>query len=317
MPSTWVDFCTNTPVPVDLDVRWIDGTDPLEPPLQVHMLDRHTVTIRQSLLTDPDAPFLYLFFGNERAVLVDTGASPDPDVWPLRTTVDGLLESWLADHPRASYDLIVVHTHDHRDHTDGDVQFRDRPRTTVVPVDLESVRSAFGFTTWPDEIVALDLGGRVLNVIGGPGHVPAAVVFHDPWTGILLTGDTVYPGRLFIRDTRAYVDTLNRLVAFCETVPVTHVLGCHIEMSGRPGHDYPLGATRHPDEPSLQMSPAQLVRVRDRAVAVAQRPAIHRFDDVILYNGNRPVDRRRLAARGALTRLTARLGFTGSSRGRP
>jgi len=49
---------------------------------------------------------------------------------------------------------------------------------------------------WPDRSVSFDLGGRVLEVLGSPGHHPAAITVYDPWTGVLLTGDTVYPGRL-------------------------------------------------------------------------------------------------------------------------
>ncbi|GAA2724905.1 MBL fold metallo-hydrolase [Cellulomonas aerilata] len=305
-----LDFRTDAPVPVDLDVRWIDGTDPDQPLAQVHRLDRHTVVIRQSGRTDPEAPFVFLLFGDERALLVDTGATADPARWPVRSLVDGLVEEWLRENPRGTYPLTVVHTHSHGDHTAGDDAMRARPGTTVVGTDLASVREFFGFTRWPDEVVPLDLGGRVLSVIGGPGHDAAAVVLHDPWTGILLTGDTVYPGRLYVPDMAAFVATLERLVAFCRTVPTTHVLGCHIEMSARPGRDHPLAAPRHPGEPPLQMTVAQLERLRDRAVAVADRPGVHRFDDVVVYNGNRRRDRRRLAARGRLAQVAARVTRT-------
>ena len=59
-----------------------------------------------------------------------------------------------------------------------------------------------------------DLGGRVLEVTGIPGHHEAAIAVYDPWTGFLLTGDTVYPGRLYVRDMPAFMDSLDRLVAF-------------------------------------------------------------------------------------------------------
>lgn len=305
-----LDFRTDAPTAVDLDVRWIDGTDPAQPLAQVHRLDPHTVVIRQSGRTDPEAPFVFLLFGNERALLIDTGATPDPARWPVRALVDDLVDEWLATNPRTTYPLVVVHTHSHGDHVAGDDQLRARPGTTVVGADAGSVQTFFGFTRWPDEVVRFDLGGRVLSVLGGPGHDDAAVVFHDPWTGILFTGDTVYPGRLYVPDMPAFVATLERVVAFCEAVPTTHVLGCHIEMSGRPGHDYPLAVPRHPDEPPLQMTVAQLVRLRDRAASVADRPGVHRFDDVILYNGNRRADQRRLAARGRLAGLRARVTRT-------
>lgn len=307
-PIASPNFLTDAPVDVDLDVRWIDGTDPDEPAVQVHHLDEHTVVLRQSMRSDPEAPFVYLLMGGSGALLIDTGATADPAAWPLRRTVDTLLTDWLRVHPREGYRLTVVHTHSHGDHTAGDPQFADRPRTTVVDSDLESVRAFFGFTGWPDEAVTLDLGGRVLTVIGGPGHDVPAVVFHDPWTGILLTGDSVYPGRLYVPDMPAFVATLERLVAFCGTTHVSHVLGCHIEMTGRPGKDHPLAAPSHPTEPPLPMTVEQLVRLRDRALQIADRPGVHRFDDVIVYNGNRRQDQLLLRARARFSRLRGVLG---------
>nr|BFE78243.1 hypothetical protein GCM10020093_008440 [Planobispora longispora] len=42
----------------------------------------------------------------------------------------------------------------------------------------------------------------MLECLPAPGHHEASVVFYDRWTGFLLTGDTVYPGRLYIQDWR-------------------------------------------------------------------------------------------------------------------
>jgi glyoxylase-like metal-dependent hydrolase (beta-lactamase superfamily II) len=61
----------------------------------------------------------------------------------------------------------------------------------VVPADVASVRSFFGITDWPTETVEFDLGGRVLEVTGIPGHHEASIAIYDPWSGFLLTGDTV------------------------------------------------------------------------------------------------------------------------------
>ena len=55
----------------------------------------------------------------------------------------------------------------------------------------------------------VDLGGRVLQAFATPGHHAAAVTFYDPWTGILLTGDTVYRGRLYIVDWAAYSHSID------------------------------------------------------------------------------------------------------------
>lgn len=265
-----------------LPARWINGGTP-EPRMQVHAYDEHTFVLRQNMAVHWEAPFLYLLCGNDRALLLDTGA--DPDLFPVRETVDGLLERWLSDHPRTGYELVVAHTHGHGDHIAGDVQFAGRPHTTVVPVDVADVRSFFGFTDWPAQVVPFDLGGRVLEVTGIPGHHEASIAIHDPWTGFLLTGDTVIPGRLYVPDFPAFLDSLDRLVALTETRPVTHVMGCHIEMTRRPGRDYPIGAKHQPDEPPLQLTVTQLTTIRDAAHRVATQPGVHRLADAVIFHG--------------------------------
>lgn len=112
--------------------RWIDGTDPHEPPLQYHPYADGTWILRQSLHTDFEAPFLYLFKGEERALLVDTGAGGGV---PVREVVDELVGE--------DFPLIVAHSHAHRDHVADDAQFFDRADTTVVGHSPEEVASFF------------------------------------------------------------------------------------------------------------------------------------------------------------------------------
>ncbi|GIF50811.1 glyoxylase-like metal-dependent hydrolase (beta-lactamase superfamily II) [Asanoa ferruginea] len=293
-----------------LDVTWMHGTRSKrhapEPPIQVHRYAEHTVILRQSKSVNYEAPFLYLLFGNDRALLLDTGATAEPDLFPLRATVDGLIAEWLDKHPREGYELVVAHTHAHHDHVAADAQFADRPATTVVAVDVDSVRSFFGFGDgWPDEIVTFDLGGRLLEVLGSPGHHQAAITVYDPWTGILLTGDTVLPGRLFVFDFAAYLATLDRLVSFAATRTVSHVLGCHVEMKRRPGRSYPLGATYQPHERAPQLTAGDLKAIRDATASVAGRPGLHRFDDFVIVNEPGKRDLRKLLIRAKVHRFLA------------
>ncbi|MGD0245565.1 MAG: MBL fold metallo-hydrolase [Streptosporangiaceae bacterium] len=102
-----------------------------------------------------------LAVSNDRALLLDTGATADPAKFPLRATVDGLVDDWLTRHPREGYQLVVVHTHGHGDHVAGDAQFAGRLATTVVSRELDAVRQHFGFT-------------------GSPGHHRAAITVYDP-----------------------------------------------------------------------------------------------------------------------------------------
>jgi glyoxylase-like metal-dependent hydrolase (beta-lactamase superfamily II) len=282
-----INFGSPTPAAGSLDVAWIHGSarakNATEPKIQVHHYNEHTVILRQSKTLSYEAPFLFLLFGNDRALLLDTGATAEADRFPLRSVVDGLIDTWLAQHPRPAYELVVAHTHGHGDHVAADAQFADRPATTVVARELEAVQAYFGFDpqVWPAQTVSFDLGGRTLDILGSPGHHRAAITCYDPWTGLLFTGDTVLPGRLYVFDAAAYAATLDRLVSFAADHPITHVLGCHIEMTTKPGRDYPLGATYQPHEHPLQLTPADLVTIRDAARSAT--PKVRRFNDFILY----------------------------------
>lgn len=252
--------------------------------------------IRQSLRSSPEAPFVFLLFGNERALLVDTGHGRHPTKWPLRETVDTLIASWLERHPRSPYDLLVAHSHAHLDHTGGDEQFEGRSETTLVGAKIEDLVQFFDFVDWPNRSVKLDLGGRKLEVIPSPGHHKAAVSYFDPYGGVLLTGDTVYPGRLYVPNMEAFVATMGRLVDLAETGAVSLVVGGHIELD-RNGRDYPLGMSQHENEESPFMPPGRLRSVLIAAEEVARVPGVHIYDDFVVYSGNRIRDRLRMIGR--------------------
>lgn len=274
------------------------------PPIRVRVHDEHTVILRQCKSVHYEAPFLFLLFGEERALLLDTGATADPDRFPLRATVDRL----IADrHPGQRYPLVVAHSHAHGDHHAADGQFRDRPDTDVVGLAVASVREFFGFADWPSQVVRFDLGGRVLEVTGIPGHHEASIAIFDPWSGILFTGDTVLPGRLYVRDFPAFTDSLRRLVELADRRPVTSVLGCHVEMTSRPRRDYPIGATRQPDERPLPFTVGQLTDVLRAAESVAGRRGVWVFDDFVLYHRPGPLAVSRQVVRSLVYRWSGRL----------
>ncbi|MBB4951440.1 glyoxylase-like metal-dependent hydrolase (beta-lactamase superfamily II) [Kitasatospora gansuensis] len=282
-----ITFNTGVPATRPLDVRWIHGSASAkhntDPDIQVYSYDEHTLILRQNMAVNYEAPFLYLLFGADRAVLIDTGATASAEYFPLRATVDALVEQWLATHPRAAYQLVVLHSHGHGDHTAGDGQFADRPDTVVVPADRESAWGYLGLAEDPSRIVPFDLGGRALECIATPGHHRAAVTYYDPHTGFLLTGDTVYPGRLYVEDWEAFTRSIDRLVSFTETRPVSHVLGCHIEMTTTPGDDYPILMTYQPEEHVLELTADHLRQIRAAIEEIGDKPGQHPYPDFVIY----------------------------------
>ncbi|MBN9629259.1 MAG: MBL fold metallo-hydrolase [Actinobacteria bacterium] len=234
---------------------------------EITWLSPDTVQIRQPKASHWEAPFLFLLFGRERALLIDTGATGDERVFPLRCIVGALTDTWLRRNPAVftrPYPLVIAHSHAHRDHIAGDTLLASRPGTTVVGTTPAQVIAVFGCRSWLDETVEFDLGRRVVDVIGGPGHEPSAVAFFDRETGILFTGDTVLPGHLYVRDLPQYVATIERLQHFRDapTAPLRELRGAHVEMSATPGVVYPPGTLDQPDELPLALPPRILDRVR-------------------------------------------------------
>ena len=271
------------PVPDLAGVRWIHGAPDCarsaDPLIQVVAVDPDTFILRISKCFSFEANFIYLLLGTERAVLFDTGAPPDPGsparILPLRETVEALL---LA-HPRGpGLHLVVAHTHGHGDHIFWDAQFADRPDTSLVGLLLPEVQAFWNLPRWPEGEAIHDLGGRPLTVFPIPGHEPTHISVFDPRTGILLTGDLLYPGLLTVRDWPAFRASARRLRDFAAAHPIRMALGHHIEMSRTPGQAYPLGATWQPDEHPLPLDPAQIEALHHSCEAMADAPHGATFD---------------------------------------
>lgn len=245
--------------PGTLPPSWLTGgPNCLElPAWQVHAYNERLFILRQSGCTHYEKPFLYLFLGDERALLIDTGAG-ESDVAPVTYR---LLEKWSVLHQRKIMPLVVAHSHGHGDHTAGDKGFAAMPEVTLVPATPEAEQQAFHITKWPEEAGSIDLGNRVIDVLAIPGHQAAHLAYYDRRTGILLTGDHLYAGRLYVTDFAAYLASTRRMVQFTEGKPVSHVLGCHVEQTSTPFVDYPTGTRYQPQEHSLELGRASLLEL--------------------------------------------------------
>jgi glyoxylase-like metal-dependent hydrolase (beta-lactamase superfamily II) len=186
----------------------------------------------------------YLILGNTRALLVDTGMGI------------GNLKALAAELTRLP--IVVLNSHTHDDHVGDNWQFstiysmdtdfsrsnaqgsRDDAQAEIAPGELcGSLPAGFdakAYATRPWKIAAyvhdgdwIDLGGRRLQIIATPGHTPDAIALFEPADGLLFTGDTYYPGTIWLyrpeTDLPAYDHSVRRLAALAPQVKV--VLGAH------------------------------------------------------------------------------------------
>lgn len=242
------------------------------PEWQVHEYNPNFYILRQSPCTDYEKPFIFLFFGHEKAMLIDTGSRNGNLAPALRLTV----KNWLARNHRESIPLIVVHTHPHGDHVAGDseVQAMRDPAmpVTFIPAELAATRRFYGIAHWPDDIGQIDLGQRTIDVIPIPGHSDLSVAFYDRKTAVLLAGDSLYPGRLYVADFASFQASTERLIRFTEGKPVAHILGNHIEQTSTPFLDYPVGTMYQPEEHELALSRGSLLELEDALLSMHGTP---------------------------------------------
>ena len=245
--------------PGTLPDTWYTGKNCIgAPDFQVHAYNPDFYIFRQSACSHFEKPFLYLIFGRDRALLVDTGTG---DVNTM-TAVDKVIRDWVKQNKRTVIELVVAHTHNHTDHVGGDAHFVRRIGGSIlIGHRVADVEKFFQIMNWPNQSMQYDLGNRMVDVIPVPGHEAASIAIYDRKTGLLLTGDTFYPGRLYVRDAPAFTASIKRLVDFTASHPITHILGAHIENTSKPGVDYPEGTVDQPDEHVLQLTREQLLEL--------------------------------------------------------
>jgi hydroxyacylglutathione hydrolase len=257
-----------------LPQRWLSqGSKCMEiPEWQVHEYNPNLFLLRQSPCTDYEKPFIFLFFAKDRALLLDTGSENGNLAPALLRTV----KLWLARNQRPSIPLVVVHTHEHADHTAGDaeVQALHDPAmpVTFVPAEVEATKRFYGITNWPEEVGRVDLGDRILDMIPTPGHSLASISLYDRQTAILFSGDTLYPGRLYIRDFADFQSSVERLIRFTDDKPVAHIIGNHVEQTSTPFLAYPVGTIFQRDEHELPLSRGSLLELEDALVSMHNAP---------------------------------------------
>lgn len=158
----------------------------------------------------------YLVTGNDKALLIDSGAGDTDIMETLRRVTD--------------LPVTVVVTHHHSDHLGGLKGFE---AIYAHPKDIPSIikehPAVSNFLNPVKEGDKFDLGGRTLEVLDIPGHSPGSIALLDRSNRIIFTGDTVSDGPVFIidgdSDIEKYIASLDRLLSMREDID--KIFCCH------------------------------------------------------------------------------------------
>jgi glyoxylase-like metal-dependent hydrolase (beta-lactamase superfamily II) len=175
---------------------------------------------------------MYLVIGQEQAALIDTGMGIGNVLNEIRKIT--------------ALPCMALNTHFHWDHTGANARFSDRaiheseadlvahePDVSdlrqsmqsptvraVLPADFDPalyriIPQPATRTLYDHDVI--DLGSHQLRVIHSPGHSVGHVSFLDEASGLLFTGDTAYPGPMYVcfegSDPAAFAQSTKRLAA--------------------------------------------------------------------------------------------------------
>ena len=145
----------------------------------------------------------FLLTGTERALLVDSGRNIENarDIAESLTALPITLLNTHADGDHVAgngkFDAFYMHPDEEPNYRRGD------RRGTILPVREGDV---------------LDLGGRRLEVIHLPGHTPGSIALLDRENRVLISGDPIQDGRIFMfgrfRNMPDYIRSLDHLRAW-------------------------------------------------------------------------------------------------------
>lgn len=244
--------------------NWIHGSLDCdtnhEPANDIYKHDEQTFIIRQNKCLTFEAPFIYVLVGKHKILILDTGAIDDDSTYSLGSEI----EKMLGKEQFSSKEVLVIHTHGHSDHYKGDSYFEGRANVKLIKPSAKELYQYFGFTDWPQGQATIELGERLLTVLPTPGHQEEAIAIYDNKTKWLMTGDTLYPGYIYVKDWDSYRNSIDKLTLFASHNEITAIMGSHIEMKDQPASYYPIGSTYQPNEAQLDLSVQSLHRLNSK-----------------------------------------------------
>ena len=255
----------------------VDCKSNADPAFDIFSFDSSSFILRQNKCDTFEAPFIYVLVGHEKILILDTGATADAE----HASFYQALTSVLGKQRLAEKEILVLHSHSHSDHYQGDVQFEGKANVTLVKPNSGAVTQFFAFNKQTNEQMTIDLGQRKLTVMATPGHQEEAISLYDHQTKWLLTGDTFYPGVIYVKEWEVYKSSIAHLAAFTRRHEVSAVLGAHIEMTSGAGEYYPIGTIYQPNEAPLDLSPESLQALAEK-LAVTTGPETLVFNEFIV-----------------------------------
>jgi len=145
-----------------------------------------------------------VFTGTEKALVVDSGFGQSGSIRRVIET--------LTDRP-----LMLVNTHADGDHIGGNGEFETawmHPAEMAYYYTRVNTPNPSVSSLWEGNVI--DIGGRRFEVIHIPGHTPGSIALLDRENRILISGDTISYGPVFmfgdVRSLPAYIDSLEKLM---------------------------------------------------------------------------------------------------------
>jgi len=233
------EWCKSLPRPENKSLEQIPLNDPW---FEVYKVAPATFALYEP--HQAEETISYLIVGTKQALLFDTGMG----IGNIKALIARL----------TTRPIVVLNSHTHDDHVGGNWQFpfiygmdtaftranakgsRKDAQAEITKVQLCGALpkgfdpAKYSTKPWKISLFAhnafkVNLGGRTIEIISTPGHTPDSISLIDRASGLLFTGDTFYPGEIWLyrpeTDFPAYLASTKKLAGLAPEIKL--VLGAH------------------------------------------------------------------------------------------